>query len=276
MSIYINGVKDTAEVDKTNAIESATDRVWIGHGDDELNQWWSYPFTGYIDEVRISAVARSQCWIETAHNNQSSPSTFYAVGVEESHYSYRKQITIDHTKVGASCSSDLTDFPVLVSIQDDADLLTTANGGKVENQNGYDIVFMASDGRVRLSHEVEKYDGNSGTLVAWVKVPTLKANEDTVIYMYYGNSAITSSQENAAGVWDSNYAAVWHLKETTGGSGAIKNSTSYSNDGTNSAGLSLGATGKMNGAIYFDGAGDYVTVPSPTNTDPANLLTVSA
>ncbi|KPJ58250.1 MAG: hypothetical protein AMJ46_14485, partial [Latescibacteria bacterium DG_63] len=190
----------------------------------------------------------------------------------EDTFVYRKQITIDHTKVAC----DLTDFPMLVSIQNDPDLKTTANGGKVANTNGYDIIFKAWVGATQLSHEVEKYDGTTGTLVAWVKIPTLKADEDTVIYMDYGDSTITESQENAAGVWDSNYAAVWHLKETTGGSGAIKNSTSYSNDGTNSAGLSLGATGKINGAIYFDGAGDYVTVPSPTNTDPANLLTVSA
>jgi len=69
------------------------------------------------------------------------------VGDEElGSFSYRKQITIDHTKVGASCSSDLTDFPVLISITSDNDLRTTANGGDVENTNGYDMIFRASDG----------------------------------------------------------------------------------------------------------------------------------
>lgn len=36
-----------------------------------------------IDEVRISNVARSSTWISTEYNNQSSPSTFYSVGSEE-------------------------------------------------------------------------------------------------------------------------------------------------------------------------------------------------
>ena len=45
-----------------------------------------YPNTntidGYLDEVRISNVARSAGWIETEYNNQSAPSSFYAVGTQ--------------------------------------------------------------------------------------------------------------------------------------------------------------------------------------------------
>lgn len=37
------------------------------------------PFQGKLDEIRLSNVARSQDWIVTEYNNQSSPSTFYAV-----------------------------------------------------------------------------------------------------------------------------------------------------------------------------------------------------
>jgi hypothetical protein len=36
-----------------------------------------------LDEVRISTVARTHGWISTERANQSAPSTFYAVGVEE-------------------------------------------------------------------------------------------------------------------------------------------------------------------------------------------------
>ncbi len=42
-------------------------------------------WTGTIDEVRISAIARSSDWIKTEYNNQSSPGTFYAVGSETAH-----------------------------------------------------------------------------------------------------------------------------------------------------------------------------------------------
>ncbi|RKY67947.1 MAG: hypothetical protein DRQ24_12295, partial [Candidatus Latescibacterota bacterium] len=39
-------------------------------------------FNGSIDEVRISAVARSDGWIITGYNNQSAPATFYSIGAE--------------------------------------------------------------------------------------------------------------------------------------------------------------------------------------------------
>lgn len=40
-------------------------------------------FTGLLDEVRISDVARSPDWIATEYNNQNTPSTFITVGAEE-------------------------------------------------------------------------------------------------------------------------------------------------------------------------------------------------
>jgi hypothetical protein len=40
-------------------------------------------FNGYIDEVRVSKMARSGDWIKTEYNNQNSPSTFCKAGAEE-------------------------------------------------------------------------------------------------------------------------------------------------------------------------------------------------
>jgi hypothetical protein len=48
------------------------------------HQAWSEYFTGSMDEVRISTVVRSPSWILTEYNNQKTPSTFYAVGSEQS------------------------------------------------------------------------------------------------------------------------------------------------------------------------------------------------
>src|SRR5690349_18850874 len=61
-------------------------------------------------------------------------------------YAYSKSITIDRTKVGATgAPATLSNFPMLYSVTD-PDLRTTANGGKVTNASGYDIVFRAADG----------------------------------------------------------------------------------------------------------------------------------
>src|SRR5207247_7727663 len=40
------------------------------------------PWSGDIDEVRISATARSAAWITTEYNNQNSPGTFITMGSE--------------------------------------------------------------------------------------------------------------------------------------------------------------------------------------------------
>ena len=82
----------------------------------------------------------------------------------------------------------------------------------------------------KLNHELERWDGSTGTVVAWVKVPVLSSTTDTVIYMWYGNSWVTTSQENKTGVWDANYKGVWHLKDATGAN--VADSTSNGNTGT--------------------------------------------
>ncbi|NIR17478.1 MAG: hypothetical protein GWN86_27635, partial [Desulfobacterales bacterium] len=62
-------------------------------------------------------------------------------------------------------------------------------------------------------------DGASGELVAWVRVPTLKYDEDTVINIHFGHSSVCGATENPTGVWDSNYVGVWHLDEEQSGTG---------------------------------------------------------
>jgi hypothetical protein len=94
------------------------------------------------------------------------------------------------------------------------DLRTVANGGNVENDNGYDIIFSSStDSADILDFEIESYTPTTGEIIAWVKIPSLLTDSDTTIYMLYGDDAIISSQEDAANTWNTNYVGVWHLKE---------------------------------------------------------------
>ncbi len=141
-------------------------------------------------------------------------------------YSYRKRITFDPTKVAGA--SDLTNFPALINITSDNDLRTTANSGHVQNSNGYDIVFTAADGVTLLSFQLERYTATNGQLTAWVKIPTLSTTYNTCIYMYYGNSAITTDQSSTA-VWN-NYYAVWHFQNNsfTDNSGNSQTASNFS------------------------------------------------
>ena len=162
---------------------------------------------------------------------------------------YRKKITIDHTQV----AEDLTNFAVLVEI-DDGSLATFVQ------DDADDIAFTDYDG-AQLDHEIERYDAPTGALVAWVRVPSLSSTEDTILYMYYGNSE-AGNQENPEGVWDSDYVLVQHLDETDG---THFDSTAYDNDGTPHNLASQDAPGKIDGADEFHDSGDLIDV----GTDPS-------
>ena len=128
---------------------------------------------------------------------------------------------------------------------------TVANGGNINHPYGYDIIFRAQDGETKLDHEIEKYDGSTGgTLVAWVRIPTLLYNANTIIYMYYGNPEVTSPTANKSGVWINNFREVWHLHET---SGNHVDSTSNAYQGTVSGNITRGATGQIDGADQLVG-----------------------
>lgn len=178
-----------------------------------------------------------------------SGTTILRIPLNLGDFSDCKKITIDNTKV--SGSSNHFNFPVLVSLTENY-LKTTGNGGSVTDAEGDDIVFIDSDGSTQLDHEVEKYVATTGEYIPWVEVPTLKYNEDTVIYMYYGNSNIATSQENVAGVWDSNFKGVWHLHNDS------LDSTANNNDGTNSG--STDAVGMIGDGQSFDGNNDYIDI----------------
>ena len=186
-----------------------------------------------------------------------------------SSWSYKKLITIDYTKVSAT----LTDFPVLVSVTD-VDLKDTNNGGPIQ-PDGDDILFLKTD-VTKLSHEIEEYDGSTGKLTAWVKIPSLSSSTDTEFYLYYGNSSC-SSQQDAANVWDANYQGVWHLKESGNGTadefidGTSNGMHGQGGGGTGTRTPTQNTSGVIANAQTFDGSDDYISI----GTINPNTITVS-
>ena len=183
-------------------------------------------------------------------------------------WQFRKAVTIDKAKVAGSLSS----FPVLVSLASDPDLSAHARS------NGYDILFTSSDGNTRLSHEIESYTSSTGKLVAWVKVPALSSAEYTTLYLYYGFAA-SADQQDRNNVWNSNYRAVWHLKEDpSGASPQIKDSTSKGLHGSSRGTMTTGdqVAGKAGGSLDFDGKNDQVIVPYKANLDITGPITIEA
>jgi hypothetical protein len=169
-------------------------------------------------------------------------------------FAYRKSIAFNG---GVSGGPHLS-FPVLVSLVD-ADLRA-----KVASPSGYDIVFRGENSATcggpstcTLDHEIERRDGTTGTLVAWVRVPSLSAT--TVIYMYCGKQ-VTSSTETPRAVWDASYVGVWHLGESGAGNvNEYRDSSRYGNHGQGGQGAfdatpGLVANGKVGRGQHFGNA----------------------
>lgn len=149
----------------------------------------------------------------------------------------------------------MTDFPVLVS-GTYTYLKTTANGGDVQNANGYDIGFYSDLAlTTKLKWETERYIATTGEVVYWVKVPTVATATDTVIYLAYGDSGISTDQSDAVNTWNSNYAAVWHFPDGT--TLGMLDSTSNNNDGSTAGAVAI--AGQIDGAADFSSTAITVT-----------------
>ncbi len=165
-------------------------------------------------------------------------------------YEFRKKYEVNASQV--SGSSNLTNFPVLFSVTD-TDLRTTSNGGDVENPNGYDIIFTSGDGSTILAHQIESYDAASGTLVFWVRFPTLSPTSDTPFYLYYGNSSV-STDPSTSNVWDNNFKMVHHMSNNA--DDASGNGTDGVESGTTDGAGQIGRA-----RVYGTNQGDLIQVP---------------
>ena len=119
-------------------------------------------------------------------------------------WSYCKKITIDRGFV----TGDLQNFPVLIHN-------TSYDFYNHAQYDGDDFVFVSADNMTKYNHEIEKYDGASGELIAWINVTSLSDSEDTIIWMYYGNPNC-DPQQNIPGTWDSNFVGVYHMDDSFG------------------------------------------------------------
>ena len=180
-------------------------------------------------------------------------------------YSFEKDITIDYTMVAGG--SDLYSFPVLINLTGQ-DFLKTSPAGPIMNSSGYDILFTDVDHN-KLDHQIEYFDGTTGALIAWVRIPTLSASANTVIKMLYGNPQVITDP-SVVSVWDSHYKGVWHLNNSSLNDYTLndKSGTSY-NSPTYPAGV-------ISNSLGLNGTNQYVEVINAPNTNFAGNITISA
>jgi hypothetical protein len=206
----INSPAQTGSIDYNSGGSDA-----LSIGTDSAASQGEY-WDGKLDEIRISTIARSADWLKISYNNGVSPAGMYSVSdptaVGCSGYSFRRSITVDHTKVP---NTDRTNFPMLVN-GTYSWLATVANGGNLQSSSGFDVCYASdSAGSTGLPYDTDHWTATSGDAGYWVLVPTIATGSDTVIYIFYGNSSITTTQANPTAVWGPDYKTVYHLGNGT-------------------------------------------------------------
>lgn len=178
-------------------------------------------------------------------------------------WTHYEEIRIARHLVG----SDLTNFAVLLT----EDNISSAMFSTHCQADGDDIRFATSTETGEIAVQVVTWATTTPDAEIWVKVPTVTSAATTSIYMFCGNSSATAyavtDTYGSNNVWNSNYKAVFHLKET--GSGAANeyvDSTSNDNDGQGGGG-SAGyiptkyTSGQIGDSQDFDGSNDYILLP---------------
>ncbi len=196
-------------------------------------------------------------------------------------YAFKRTLTCDHGQAGAS---DSTDFAVSV-VFTDTTMKLVGSGGHINNtvtSHGQtvpaDLAFFSDSGlTTALAFEIESYDATAGTIVAWVKIPTLSHTADTLFYMGYDDAAVTTFQGNVSGTWPTG-VGIWHV--ANGSSLSLLDSSANGFTLTNNAGgvvsVTAGAGQIDGGAIYVhDGIPEYLSAAANAAFD-LTAFTISA
>ncbi|HEX6012081.1 MAG TPA: DUF2341 domain-containing protein, partial [Geminicoccaceae bacterium] len=121
-------------------------------------------------------------------------------------YRYRRRLVVppqtDRAEVAAN-------FVLLIREQGNW-LRPAASGGRVQSELGHDLRFELEDG-TKLDHELERYQPATGSLLAWVRIPSFGLSDQLRLFLYYGKPGLAASEANAAGVWRG-YLAVYDAR----------------------------------------------------------------
>lgn len=149
----------------------------------------------------------------------------------------------------AAPSASLSNFPVLVRIQNDR------MKKRISSPYGYDVAFRQNGSD--LAFDLDFYDAATGAGAWWVQVPSLPSSGASTIRMVYGDSTISTNQSTPAAVWE-DYTYVYHFNDVNDLSSVIGDYTP-TNTGSVSASLSLVSNTMTGRGMRFwvtDGYGD--------------------
>ena len=174
------------------------------------------------------------------------------VTIEQPLWKYSRNLVLNTTASGAEVPGDLYGFPVLVRLDGENFDFSQADA------HGADIRFSTGGG-VSLSYEIERWDRIAERAEVWVKVDTIRGNDEVQsITIYWGNSGATD-HSNSAAVFDTTagFQGVWHMGQK--GNTTVFDATANRIDGT-PIGMKDGSLveGMIGGAQRFDDTTNYI------------------
>ncbi len=237
---YVDAVVATTSGVSNNQATNSTFDVNIGRDPSQAGGAASYYFTGGIDEVTISNVARSADWIKLSFETQKPGATSVVKGItlvpgqeDYSTWAHHRDISVNTTPSVANVTGGVGRFPLLVRLTSAQSDVFTQSGG-----NGYDIRFTKSNGITRLPHQRERFDTANKVAEFWVLMDSVAGNADNRLRMYWGkNGANDSSNGPAVFIPSNGYLGVWHLGDATGTAGRPNSVTPGANSATPSNGV---------------------------------------
>ena len=125
--------------------------------------------------------------------------------------------------------------------------------------DGSDLRVMAADDLTPLNFHIERFDSTEELGLIWVQVPQVAPQmADQRVFLYFGNVSATA-QQDAAGSYDSNTAAVFHFGQTDG---LVKDATANAN--TVAAPVTIEAAGLLGPSARFNGEQAMEIAASPS------------
>ena len=199
---------------------------------------------------------------------QSDDTTF----IKNPEWTYSHRIILNtSSQSGASLSSDLYGFPVLIR-------LNAAHFDFTQTRSdGSDLKFTGNGNR-SLPFEIQRWDPVAKLAEVWVKVDTIHGNDSAqFLTMYWGNPS-AMIQSNAAAVFDTadGFQGVWHLDQDP-----VRDATANQFSGVSpDSGRPQISEGIIGNCRNFDGSRDFITMPNTVsgklNFAEDGFFTVSA
>ncbi len=156
-------------------------------------------------------------------------------------WEYRKRLVLDTTSSGVQIEAPLLQPRILIRLH----LGNFVYFTDLKAQ-GSDLRFIHSDDTTPLKYTIESIDTVAGIANIWVELPELINNQETIIYMYYGNADARSAQ-NVDQFWSVDDVVILQFNELAG---VPKDSTAFGHHAI-SADVTLGVPGIIGAGVGF-------------------------